>query len=102
MYLLYFASCEGLVSQKVPRGKKLDSHFCLDQPLAYAEPLVARTAAATEESSQSIQVPSSAHPGTTYAIRAIPHSDIYIYIYIRRERERERERARERAFTLDV
>ena len=37
----------------------------------------ARTAAAvaTEELPQSIQVPSSAHPGTTYPVRAIPHSD---------------------------
>ena len=43
----------------------------------------ARTAAtATEEFSQSIQVPSSTHPGTTYPVRAIPHSVIYIYIYI--------------------
>ena len=32
-------------------------------------------AAATEEFSQSIQVPSSTHPGTTYPVRAIPHSD---------------------------
>ena len=42
----------------------------------------ARTATAAEEFSQSIQVPSSTHPGTTYPVRAIPHSDIYIYIYI--------------------
>ena len=28
-----------------------------------------------EEFSQSIQVPSSTHPGTTYPVRAIPHSD---------------------------
>ena len=45
---------------------------------------VARTTAATaaaEEFSQSIQVPSSTHPGTTYPIRTIPHSDICIYTY---------------------
>ena len=37
----------------------------------------ARTTAAatTEEFPQSIQVPSSTHPGTTYPVRAIPHSD---------------------------
>ena len=34
------------------------------------------TAAAAEEFPQSIQVPSSTHPGTTYPVRAIPHSDI--------------------------
>ncbi len=38
--------------------------------------LWARTVAATEEFSQSIQVPSSTHPGTTYPVRAIPHSDL--------------------------
>ena len=36
----------------------------------------ARTAATTtEEFSQSIQVPSSTHPGTTYPVTTIPHSD---------------------------
>ena len=33
---------------------------------------------AAEEFSQSIQVPSSTYPGTTYPVRAIPHSDIYL------------------------
>ena len=38
--------------------------------------------AAAEEFSQSIQVPSSTHPGTTYPVRTIPHSDkTHIYIY---------------------
>ena len=35
----------------------------------------ATTTATTEEFSQSMQVPSSTHPGTTYPVRAIPHSD---------------------------
>ena len=46
----------------------------------------ARTAATTttEEFSQGIQVPSSTHPGTTYPVRAIPHSDYILYTdYIR-------------------
>ncbi len=38
------------------------------------------TAAAAEEFSQSIRVPSSTHPGTTYPVRTVPHSDIYTYI----------------------
>ena len=33
------------------------------------------TTATTEEFPQSIQVPSSTQPGTTYPVRAIPHSD---------------------------
>ena len=36
----------------------------------------ATAATAAEECSQSIQVPSSTHPGTTYPVRAIPHSDL--------------------------
>ena len=36
------------------------------------------TAAATEEFSQSIQAPSSTHPGTTYPVRATPLSDCSI------------------------
>ena len=39
----------------------------------------AATATAAEEFSQSIQVPSSTHPGTTYPVRAIPHADIGSY-----------------------
>ena len=35
----------------------------------------ATATATTEEFSQSIQAPSSTHPGTTYPVRAIPHSD---------------------------
>ena len=34
------------------------------------------TMTAAEEFSQSLQGPSSTHPGTTYPVRAIPHSDI--------------------------
>ena len=34
------------------------------------------TTTAAEEFPQSIQVPSSTHPGTTYPVRAIPHSDL--------------------------
>ena len=36
----------------------------------------ATTATTAEEFSQSIQVPSSTHPGTTYPVRTIPHSDL--------------------------
>ena len=41
------------------------------------------TAAAAEEFSQSIQVPSFTHPGTTYPVRAIPHTDIYMNVLVR-------------------
>ena len=37
--------------------------------------------AAAEEFSQTIHVPSSTHPGTTYPVRAIPHSDEIIRSY---------------------
>jgi hypothetical protein len=41
---------------------------------------MAAATATAEEFVQSIQVPSSTHPGTKYPVRAIPHSDIYVYI----------------------
>ena len=56
---------------------------CFFENLSKKERATTTAAAATaEEFSQSIQAPSSTHPGTTYPVRAIPHSDIYIYIYI--------------------
>ena len=39
-----------------------------------------RTTTAAEELSQSIQVPSSTHSGTTYPVRAIPHSNTGIHL----------------------
>ena len=52
------------------------------EKLSKKERATATAAATAEEFPQSIQVPSSTHPGTTYPVRTSPHSDIYIYIYI--------------------
>ena len=43
-----------------------------------SEAMAAATMASAAEFSQSIQVPSSTNPGTTYPVRASPHSDIHI------------------------
>ena len=54
----------------------MTEHVGLFEDFSKKERATATAATATaEEFPQSIQVPSSTHPGTTYPVRAIPHSD---------------------------
>ena len=70
-----------ILKKYVPKGQffmKMTKNDAFFEKLSKKERATATTAAtAAEEFSQSIQAPSSTHPGTTYPVRAIPHSDYF-------------------------